>query len=78
MCTRCRELLAFRDLLWALETRVAELEELRKSERYTEETFWDTARSQPLLLRRMKISKESVRVEHEWSNDPMVGTFPPR
>ncbi|EMP38624.1 hypothetical protein UY3_04150 [Chelonia mydas] len=43
VCIQCKELLALRDRVWTLETTVTQLEELRETEKYIDETFRDTA-----------------------------------
>uniref|UniRef100_A0A8C3IA66 SGNH hydrolase-type esterase domain-containing protein n=1 Tax=Chrysemys picta bellii TaxID=8478 RepID=A0A8C3IA66_CHRPI len=81
VCIRCKELLAPRDHVRALETRVAELEELREAEKYVDEAFWDTVDLSHLWSDSPCAVKEDERLrEGEQSmgaegNLPVVGTL---
>ncbi|EMP29228.1 hypothetical protein UY3_13655 [Chelonia mydas] len=61
VCIQCKELLALRDRIQALEVRVAQLEELREPERYVDEAFQGTVDLSHLRL--LKVEKGPLDVQ---------------
>ena len=83
MYTRCKELFALRERAHSLEARVADLEDIRKTERYIDETYRDIVLKSHLQSGSIPVAMEErghVTGEHHpgvAGSDPVTRTCPP-